>query len=339
MKAFESRFAEEELGEVRDVLLAGNLGFGENVSRLEDSFKDFSGKSHNVATNSASAAAFMIFAFLREKYGTCDVYTTSLGFVSPAWAANHHGHNVLFVDVNDELLFDMQDYAKRRVRSANKVVLMPVLYGGVSEIENWQPAGDEIVVVDSAHCVTPKIKCDFSFFSFHPYKPICSSDGGMISTDDKDASNFFRLYRNFGRVPQKEGGYDIHASGGFKFYMNNLNATLALASMKRYDDDLLVRKRNFQLIRENLPLTNMINHVTLSSYYFGVCFSDNADKIMNRLGLTRHYPMLHMMTHFDNNHRPRLNNLESMHGKIVNIPIHQHLTEKEVVEIVRIIGE
>ena len=73
MKAFESRFAEEELGEVRDVLLAGNLGFGENVSRLEDSFKDFSGKSHNVATNSASAAAFMIFAFLREKYGTCDV--------------------------------------------------------------------------------------------------------------------------------------------------------------------------------------------------------------------------------------------------------------------------
>jgi dTDP-4-amino-4,6-dideoxygalactose transaminase len=86
-------------------------------------------------------------------------------------------------------------------------------------------------------------------------------------------------------------------------------------------------------------LTNMINHVTLSSYYFGVCFSDNADKIMNRLGLARHYPMLHMMTHFDNNHRPRLNNLESMHGKIVNIPIHQHLTEKEVVEIVRIIGE
>jgi hypothetical protein len=46
---------------------------------------------------------------------------------------------------------------------------MPILYGVLSNIDDWDLEGDEIVVVDSAHCVTPTIKCNFSFFSFHPY--------------------------------------------------------------------------------------------------------------------------------------------------------------------------
>ena len=338
MKVYESRFTNEELGEVHEVLLEGALGFGENVPKLEEAFEPFSRKKYNVATNSASASAFMIFAFLKEKYGTCDVYTTSLGFVSPAWAAKHHGHNVIFVDVNNELLFDTKDYMERRGPSGNKIVLMPVLYGGVSNIKDWHPLGDEIIVVDSAHCVTPDIKCDFSFFSFHPYKPICSSDGGMISTDDAHADEYFRLYRNFGRV-SVDAGYDIHAAGGFKFYMNNLNATLALISMKRHNGNLSIRKGNFQHIKQNISLTSVLNHDILSSYYFGTAFSDSADKVMEKLGIARHYPMLHKMTYFKDEYQGTLENLENLFGTIVNIPIHQNLSEEEISDIVRIIGE
>ena len=68
MKAYESRFTALDLNEVNDVLLSGALGFGANVTKLEDSFPSFSMKNHNIATNSASASAFMIFAFLKEKY-------------------------------------------------------------------------------------------------------------------------------------------------------------------------------------------------------------------------------------------------------------------------------
>ena len=67
---------------------------------------------------------------------------------------------------------------------------MPVLYGGVSDIEgliqrvrdtNW---GD-IIVVDSAHCIEPTIESDYIFFSFHPIKPLTMSCGGLLSTDDE----------------------------------------------------------------------------------------------------------------------------------------------------------
>ena len=48
MKVFESRFAEEELEEVNSVLLSGNLGFGENVPKLEERFSVFSGKNYTM---------------------------------------------------------------------------------------------------------------------------------------------------------------------------------------------------------------------------------------------------------------------------------------------------
>ena len=240
MKIFETKFKEEEFKDVIEVLKEGNLGFGKNVEYFERLFGFFSKTDHNIATNSASASAFMIFAYLREIYGVCDVYTPSLAFTSPAWAAKHFGHNLIFVEVNKNLLFDCEHYSNVRKNNKRKKVLMPILYGGVSTIDNWEIVGDEIVVVDSAHCVTPTIKSHFSFFSFHPYKPICSSDGGMISTNLKVANDYFRSYRNFGRI-NTDNSYNINQEG-FKFYMNNLNATIALQSWGKYYDNLEIIK-------------------------------------------------------------------------------------------------
>ena len=95
MKVFESKFTKEELNPINEVIKTGQLGFGPNVLEFEKQFQPFSNKKYNVTTNSASAAAFIIFAYLKEKYGVCDVYTPSLGFTSPAWAAQHFGHNIL----------------------------------------------------------------------------------------------------------------------------------------------------------------------------------------------------------------------------------------------------
>ena len=314
MKVFESKFTKEELNPINEVIKTGQLGFGPNVLEFEKQFQPFSNKKHNTATNSASAAAFIIFAYLKEKYGVCDVYTPSLGFTSPAWAAKHFGHNIIWVDVNDNLLFDCRDYLNKR-RDENQPVVMPILYGGVSNIDGWDLEGDEIVVVDSAHCVTPTIKCDFSFFSFHPYKPICSSDGGMISTDDLEATDYFRNYRNFGRQNVNDS-YDI-TQEGFKFYMNNLNATIALISLKKYKKDLEIRKNNYS------KLTNILPHDNNSSFYFATRLSDNANKFNQDHQLARHYPLLHRTEYF--NSKVRLPNTELLHNKIINLPLWTHL--------------
>ena len=317
MRVFETKFKEKELDSIIEVLKKGELGFGENVKKFENLFSSFSKKDYNIATNSASAAAFMIFSYLKEIYGVCDVYTPSLGFTSPAWAAKHFGHNLIFVEVNKNLLFDCNHYLQIRKENKNKKVLMPILYGGVSTINNWETTGDEIIVVDSAHCVTPTLKSDFTFFSFHPYKPICSSDGGMISTDINKANNYFKSYRNFGRI-NVENSYNIDQEG-FKFYMNNLNATIALTSIQNYYSNLEFRK-NYYLDLAYAGLSDLLPHDDNSSYYFATRIKEKeADKFNKESNLQRHYPLLHKMKYYKNN--SKLPFTEKIHNKIINLPL------------------
>jgi dTDP-4-amino-4,6-dideoxygalactose transaminase len=318
MKLFETKINKKDAKVITEVIESGLLGFGQNVLEFEKGFAPFSNKKYNVSTNSASAAAFIIFSYLREKYGVCDVYTTSLGFTSPAWAAKHFEHNLYFVDVQPDLQFCSLHYKNIRKTTKNTVVVMPVLYGGVSKIDGFELVGDEIVVVDSAHCVTPTISSDFIFFSFHPYKPIGTSDGGMISTDDAAASQYFLRYRNFGRK-QQGNSYDI-THDGFKFYMNNLNATIGLTQIKRYGDLLERRKKNYELLKARFKL---LGHDDNSSYYFATTLLDEANKIIEKNGFARHYPMLHKAKYYET--QQRLPFLESVHSKILNLPLHCQL--------------
>ena len=329
MKLFNSSFSLEQTIKPSKLIQSGNIAFGEYSIELEKLFKSQSKKKYNISTNSASASAFMIFAYIKSIHGACDVYTPSIGFTSPAWAAKHLGHNLIFVDVDENLLFDSEDYFKKRDQfGCNKPVLMPILYGGISDIPKLKLKGEEIIVVDSAHCVSPKIKSDFTFFSFHPYKPICSSDGGMISTDDKKASEFFRQYRNFGRKNIKNS-YDIVQSG-FKFYMNNLNACLAIESLKTHKERLKDRKDNFNSLKNRTGVfgdilfnAKLLSHDEDSSYYFSTVIADdsNRDKLKKNYPTSTHYPLLHKTKYFKSG--VELNNSELIHDSIVNIPLYQ----------------
>lgn len=334
MKLFQTKISNNDIDIISKTLQSGELGFGPNVSIIEEEFKNFSSKKHNIAVNSASAAAFMIFAYLKEKYGSCDIYTPSIGFTSPAWAAKHHGHNLIWVEVDDNLLFDLKDYREKRkwrceryTDGGVKPVLMPILYGGVSNINGFDTLSrdnyKEIVVVDSAHCATPKFKSDFTFFSFHPYKPIAASDGGMISTDNEEASNWFNSYRNFGRQ-NVDGTYDI-TMDGFKFYMNNLNATIALTQLKNYNKNLQTRKSTY-LTLQNLDLPGrLLPHDFNSSYYFAtlICNKKDVDELYKIYPTSKHYPMLHKTKYFEDG--TKLPFTEEIHRYILNLPLYENV--------------
>ncbi len=333
MKIFETSIHPDDIDKVSNILSRGSLGFGDNVPLFENEFASFSNKKYNIATNSASASAFMIFSYLKDTYGECDVYTTSLGFASPAWAAKHFGHNLIFVDVDDDLQFSVRDYRKQRQHRCERYtdggitpVVMPVLYGGVSNIDGFdsffeESQYEEIIVIDSAHCVTPTIKSDFIFFSFHPYKPICTSDGGMISTNNPQADDYFRLYRNFGRI--NDGfSYDIGERAGFKFYMNNLNATIGLTQLARYEENLTIRKRNYDILLNDL-VGCLMPHDNKSSFYFATTLTIDANSVIINKDLTRMYPMLHKTSYFKNGQE--LPNLELMHSAILNLPLWEQI--------------
>jgi dTDP-4-amino-4,6-dideoxygalactose transaminase len=310
--------------DIAEVIESGNLGFGPNVTKFETMFAPYSYKKHNVAVNSCSAAAFIIFAYLKEKYGTCDVYTPSIGFTSMPWAAKHHGHNVIFVDVKGDMTMDFEMYQWARVTdTGNKAVVMPVMYGGVSTI-NMEKflKGDEFIILDSAHCATPRSKSDVALFSFHPYKPITASDGGMISTDIEEIDQFARKYRNFGREPHAEG-YTI-ASEGFKFYMNNLNATIALTQLETYEEKRAIRKEAFEKIQSMNFEGSLARHDDDSSYYVATLIADTveyAEMMREKYCTDRLYPPMHLQPYYKDCRTTVMSKTEELFDLLVNLPL------------------
>ena len=340
MRLFETKISPYYAkNDIASVIETGNLGFGSNVTKFETMFAPYSYKKHNTAVNSCSAAAFIIFAYLKDKYGSCDVFTPSIGFTSMAWAAKHHGHNLIFIDVDSNMLMDADLYQwERQVRCERysdggiKPVLMPVLYGGVSDhkklTEVIERGGyNEFVVLDSAHCATPKMKSDVSLFSFHPYKPIAASDGGMISTDIEEIDKYSRSYRNFGRE-NTNTGYEI-SSEGFKFYMNNLNATIALTQLEVFEEKRQVRKENFEYLKTlNLP-GHLLEHDDHSSYYVATLIAPTpeiAKDLRQKYCSDRLYPPLHKQEYYYDIEFRVMSRTEEIYELLVNLPLYDRLS-------------
>ena len=345
MKSFEPTITTKDAYKVYQLLLSGDIGFGSNVKEFEDRFSKYSNKKYNIGLNSASSAAYCLFAYLYDKYGCCEIYTPSLGFTSVSWAAEKNGHRVIFVDVDDNLLFDFDSYWNERKDTSNKKVLMPVLYGGVSNIPNFnEQVTDEIVVVDSAHCIQPTIESDFIFFSFHPIKPLTMSCGGLLGTDDEEANEYIYSYRNFGRENVGDT-YDI-VNPGFNFYMNNLNATLGLSQMDSCFENIKKRKYNLEYLQKSITLDigYFTEHDDKSSYYLGTLILNkkNSKRLRSKLvdsgcASSFHYPYLHQTQYY--NYNTSLMNLDELDDRIINLPIHQNLSESDLDKIIEVINE
>jgi UDP-4-amino-4,6-dideoxy-L-N-acetyl-beta-L-altrosamine transaminase len=346
MKCFEPKIKLKDIISVSKLLYSGDIGFGSNVKKFEDKFSVYSNKKFNIGLNSASSAAYCIFAYLYDRYGKCEIYTPSIGFISPAWAAHKNGHDVIFVDVDDNLLFDFKSYEYEKRNTQLKKVLMPVLYGGVSNIPNFnEQVTDEIVVVDSAHCIEPTIKSDYIFFSFHPIKPLTMSNGGLLSTDNKDADNYIRKYRNFGRENRGDT-YDI-VSNGFNFYMNNLNATLGLSQLNSCFKNIKIRKKRLNQLKNSciLDIGYFTEHDDKSSYYLSTFILNKGGSIKMRNKLIKngcavsfHYPYLHQTSFRFNNGVSTLNNTDKLYDRIINLPIHQNLSKRDMGKIIKVIS-
>ena len=345
MKSFETTITKQDIQKVTELLELGDIGFGSNVKVFEDRFSEYSTKKYNIGLNSASAAAYCLFAYLYDKHGSCDVYTPSLGFTSISWAAEKNGHRIIFVDVDDNLLFDFNSYEEQKENTTRKKVLLPVLYGGVSNIPNFnKQVTDEIVVVDSAHCIQPTIKSDYIFFSFHPIKPLTMSCGGLLGTDDEEANEYICSYRNFGRENVGDT-YDI-VNPGFNFYMNNINATLGLSQLDTCFENIKKRKYNLEYMRKSVKLKvgYFTKHDEKSSYYLGTLILNErgSEDLRHKLiksgcNASFHYPYLHLSQYYNSN--TPLGNLEDLDDRIINLPIHQNLSAIEISKIVGVINE
>jgi len=276
-----------------------NLLHDSIVTEFEDSIKNYVGAKYAVSFNSATSA---IFLSLVNKDITVDIPSMIPPVVLNAIITSGNRYN--FKDdtqwVGDSYtLHNFGDY--KIVDSAQKL-----------EKNQFKSECDD---------------GDLMVFSFYPTKPIGSSDGGMIVSNDFDKIKWLKEMALNGMTYSHNNWERKIRFPGYKMYLNSIQAEIGLNNFKLYDEKLKILNIVRDMYNESLNYNNTSNHL----YRIEV---DNREHFIDYMktkgiGCGIHYEAAHLNPVYSlGNNKCPLSEEKSL--RTVSIPFHEKLTTKNV---------
>ncbi len=313
---FEPHIREEEREAVNRVLERNWLTTGPEVREFEKEFKEFVNSKVAVALSSATAGLHI--ALLSKGAGfSCDVFLPPLTFVSTAHVVLKTGANLVFIDVRDDTFnidenriealieeeyeFDGEKLLSKKTGNILCAVI-PVHYGGVpSEMDKINHLSEKYnfnVIEDSAHAIGSEYKGkkigdtkNLCVFSFYSNKNMTTAEGGMITTNEIGIERRLRILSLHGiskdAYKRLRGDglpfYDVKELG-YKYNLNDIQAAIGRAQLKKINYLNRERKRVYEIYREKLRNVEEVKfqkipEYTKSSHHlFPIILSEKVDR-------------------------------------------------------------
>jgi perosamine synthetase len=251
---FRPSLGEEEWQALREPLESGWVTVGPKVKEFEERFAEYVGARHAVALNSGTAAIHQAMRGMDVSGG--EVITTSMTFVSTNHCILYEGATPVFADIEEDTLNIDANDVERLITPRTKAIVV-VHYGGHAcdmdrILELARPRGIK-VIEDAAHACGSEYRgrkiggiSDVSCFSFHAVKNMTTGDGGMVTFNDDDLDARMRSLRWMGlsgdtwaRSSGARGSnyswYYEPVEVGFKYYMNDIAASIGLVQLRKLD--------------------------------------------------------------------------------------------------------
>ncbi len=201
-----------------------------------------------------------------------EVLCTSLTCTATNWPVLANNLKIKWVDVNpDNLNMDLDDL-ERKISTRTKVIYL-VHWGGypidLDRIEKIRTKTFNkygfrpIVIEDCAHSFGSKYKGKYignhgniCTFSFQAIKHLTSVDGGMLVTPYQEHYERGKLLRWYG-IDRENNSKDFRCEAdveewGFKFHMNDVNASIGMANLKDINKIINRHKDNGNYYNEQL---------------------------------------------------------------------------------------
>ena len=182
-------------------------------------------------------------------------------------------------------------------------------------------------------------------FSMHPLKSLnVMGDGGMVITNNNRIASWMRKYRNHGMVNR-----DNIAMWGENMRLQPLQAIVALEQLKKIKKIINTRNGNANFFDKNLrDLYPYVKIPKRPSYYketfaLYMCLFTKRNKLMkyllkNGIETKIHYPKpLHLQQAARNlNYTKGMFPIAEMQSKkLLTLPVHQYLSKKQLVFLVK----
>jgi len=256
---------EEERQAVLDVLGGPVLVHGPRATQFEAAFAAWTGAEHAVSVASCTAGMHLVWFSLGLGPGD-EVIVPAQTHVATAHAVEYCGARPVFVDAEPRTgNIDVAAMEAAIGPNTRGIVVVHFLGHPVDMVPVVEMARRHglFVLEDCALAMGTRLDGihagllgDAGAFSFYPVKHMTTAEGGMVITRDAKLAADISLKKAFGvdRAPQQRsipGVYDTVALG-FNYRMNEIEAALGLAQIKRMDGFLAARERNWRSLSARL---------------------------------------------------------------------------------------
>jgi dTDP-4-amino-4,6-dideoxygalactose transaminase len=274
------RIDQKIIDAVTETLRSGWITTGPKTKLFEKKLTEFGGHKATLCVSSATAGLELMLRWFGVGEGD-EVIVPAYTYAATANVVEHCGAKVVFVDSDEDFLVSLQA-VEQAITSNTKVIIpvdvagFPCDYDGILSLvsrpdirSRFYPKTREqemlnriLVLSDAAHSVGAWYKgkragclSEITVFSFHAVKNLTTAEGGAICLNLPEPFDNAAVYntlnvkslhgQNKDALAKSQAGswqYDI-IEPGYKCNMTDIQASMGLVELERYDADMLVRRK------------------------------------------------------------------------------------------------
>lgn len=323
---------------IKKVLESEYLSFGEEVFKFEKEFEEITSTKNCLAVNSGTSAIHLALVLSNVGQGD-EVISTALTAEPTNMAIKMTGAKIRYADISlDDGNIDPKSINKKINKNTRAIIAVD--YSGIpvniDEILKISNKYNLPVIHDVAHSFGSNYRnkpaanyFDFTTYSFQAIKHLTTFDGGMLIVKDEIKYQRANKMRWFGFDKSQDRLQNNIEEIGFKYNMNNVNATIGRIQLKYIKELIEKHKFNANYLTKNLSNLKKIRILKIPtysepSYWMYTILSQQSESIIKILTKNKiQCGKVHLRNdkhYFLNDFNEKLPNLDKYYNQLVHIP-------------------
>lgn len=340
---------------IEEVLYSGYVAQGEVVENFEGKFEEFIGSGHTLSLNSGTAALHIALILAGVKEGD-EVISTAMTAEPTNVVIKMVGAKVRWADVDYATGNISPKAIEKAINEKTKAIIVVDYAGTTVDVKNIQEISLKYnipVIEDAAHALGTTYKgkktgnhFPFTVFSFQAIKHLTTVDGGALQIQDKELYEQGKLIRWFGldkTLSRLDNDIQIQ---GYKYHMNNVNATIGLVQLETIEE-LLQKYRTIgkylDLKLKELPGLETVVHYpnSESSYWLYTLKVDRRDDFIKMMAdngfMASEIHKRNDLHTYLNDYPAEMPNLDKFYSRLVHIPCGWWVTIEDCDKMIELI--
>lgn len=350
----------EDIKRVNNVLKTVFLTTGTVVKEFEGLLASYIGSKYAIGVTSGTAALHLSLIAYGVGLGE-EVITTPMSFCATSNAIIFIGAKPVFVDVERETGNINAELMESAITKKTKAIIPVHLYGQMCDMNRIHGIAKKYglhIIEDAAHAIEAKrdgIRVgklgDTACFSFYATKNITSGEGGAIITNNSSKGKLMQILRLHGidksaidRYTKLYQHWDMPIVG-WKYNMDNIQASLLIGQLKKIDKLWSKRDRLWKLYERSLKdikgieILKTVPNSKHARHLFTILVNPRKrDLIMHALqkkgiGVAVNYRPIHLLKYYRKTFGYKEGDFpvaEDIGKRTISLPLYPKLKDKEI---------